>query len=182
MTRALYFNRIKQKDLNAMSVLIFLEDGLAENTLIQRPFYLALVLLFPTLVARYTGASNFRLKFVLAHQSRISCSIYGNERSITISQCNGWNQAIFTCRWQKNLNFFCTVWEDTRSTIRMAESPKFTPRTKHISLQYLHYRHFVSNGTLKINHIDTLEQTADIFTKTLDQTKFEYLRKNLCGW
>ena len=49
-----------------MSMLIFLEDELAEKTLIQRPFYLALVLLFPTLVARYTGAANFRLKIVLA--------------------------------------------------------------------------------------------------------------------
>ena len=66
MTRALYFNWIQQKGLNAMSMLIFLEDGLADNTLIQRPFYLALVLLFPTLVDRSTGAENLRLKFVLA--------------------------------------------------------------------------------------------------------------------
>ena len=66
MTRALYLNRIQQKGLNAMSMLNFLEDGLAENTLIQRPFYLALVLLFPTLVAKSTGAANFGLKFVLA--------------------------------------------------------------------------------------------------------------------
>ena len=82
----------------------------------------------------------------------------------------------------KNPNLFCTVWEDNQSTIKVAESPKFTPRTKHIALKYHHFRKFVSNGTLKINPIDTLEQTADIFTKPLDQTKFEYLRKKLCGW
>ena len=66
MTRSLYFNQIQQKGLNAMSMLILMDDGLAENTLIQRPFYLALVLLFPTLVAVSTVAANFRLKFVLA--------------------------------------------------------------------------------------------------------------------
>ena len=82
----------------------------------------------------------------------------------------------------KDPNFFCTVWEDNQSTIKVVESPKFTPRTKHIALKYHHFRKFVSNGTLNINPIDTLEQTADIFTKPLDQTKFEYLRKKLCGW
>ena len=78
--------------------------------------------------------------------------------------------------------FFCTVWEDNRSCIKVAESPKFTGRTKHIALKYHHFRQFVSNGTVKIHPIDTLEQTADIFTKPLDRTKFEYLRRKLCGW
>ena len=82
----------------------------------------------------------------------------------------------------KNTNFFCTVWEDNRSTFKVAESPKLIPLTKHIALNYHHFRLFFSNGTLKINPIDTLEQTVDIFTKTLDQTKFEYLRKKLCVW
>ena len=82
----------------------------------------------------------------------------------------------------KNTNAFCTVWEDNRSTIKVAEIPKFTSRTKHMSLKYHYFRQFVSNGTLNINPIDTLEQTVDIFTKPLDQTNFEYLRKKLCGW
>ena len=82
----------------------------------------------------------------------------------------------------KNPNLFYTIWEDNQSTIKVAEIPKFTPRTKHIALKYHHFRHFISNETLKINPIDTLEETVDIFTKPLDQTKFEYLQKNLCGW
>ena len=78
--------------------------------------------------------------------------------------------------------FFCTVWEDNRSCIKVAESPKFTPRTKHIALKYHHFRQFVSNGTVIIKPIDTLEQTADVLTKPLDGVKFAYLRKKLCGW
>ena len=78
--------------------------------------------------------------------------------------------------------FFCTVWEDNRSCIKVAESPKFTPRTKHIALKYHHFRRFVSDGTIRIHPIDTLEQTADIFTKPLDAVKFVRLRKKLCGW
>ena len=78
--------------------------------------------------------------------------------------------------------FYCKVWEDNSSCIKVAESPKFTPRTKHIALKYHHFRQFVKNGTIKNFPIDTLEQTADIFTKPLDAQKFEYLRKKLCGW
>ena len=78
--------------------------------------------------------------------------------------------------------FFCTVWEDNRSCIKVAESPKFTLRTKHIALKYHHFWQFVSNKTIQINPIDTLEQNADILTKPLDQRKFEYLQKKICGW
>ena len=68
---------------------------------------------------------------------------------------------------KSKLKFFCTVWEDNRSCIKVAESPKFTPRTKHIALKYHHFRQFVANKTVRIKPIDTLEQNADIFTKPL---------------
>ena len=82
----------------------------------------------------------------------------------------------------KTPNLFYTVLENNRSTIKVAESPKFTLPTKHVAMKYHHFRQLVSNGTLKINPIDTLEQTADTFTKPLDQTEFDYFRKKLCGW
>ena len=164
MTRALYFNRIQQKGLNAMSMLIFLEDRLAENTLIQRPFYLALVFLFP----RTTKAEYVALSMAMIDVLQFLNIMGKIKQFLPVSD--------------KNTNFFCTVWEDNQSTIKVAEIPKFTPRTKHIALNYHHFRQFVSNGTLMINPIDTLEQTADIFTKPLYQTKFDYLRKKLCGW
>ncbi len=79
-------------------------------------------------------------------------------------------------------NIFCRVWEDNHSCIKVAKSPKFTHRTKHILLKYHHFRQYVSNGTIKINPIDTREQIADIFTKPLNKKQFTYLRKKLCGW
>ena len=78
--------------------------------------------------------------------------------------------------------FFCKVWEDNQSCIKVAKSPKFTPRTKHIALKYHHFRHFVSDGTIAIEYIDTTEQTADIFTKPLPEKTFLYLRRKLMGW
>ena len=78
--------------------------------------------------------------------------------------------------------FHCKVFEDNLSCIKVAKSPKFTPRTKHIAIKYHHFRKYVSDGTVTIQHIDTKEQLADIFTKPLDEKTFTYLRLQLMGW
>jgi len=76
----------------------------------------------------------------------------------------------------------CKVFEDNRSAITIAEASKFTPRTKHIALKYHHFRRYVKEKIIQIYPISTHEQTADIFTKPLDDKTFLYLRKKLNGW
>ena len=78
--------------------------------------------------------------------------------------------------------FGCTVWEDNERFITVAKSPKFTPRTKHISIKYHHFRRFGSDETIIMNSIDTTEHIADIFTKSLGENSFCYLRHQLMGW
>ena len=79
-------------------------------------------------------------------------------------------------------DFFCQVFEDNRSTISVATSKKFTPRTKHIALKYHHFRQYVNDKSIRIQSIDTTQQIADIFTKPLDEDAFKYLRGKLVGW
>ena len=78
----------------------------------------------------------------------------------------------------------CTINEDNTSCITMAESQRFTPRTKHISLKYHWFRAHLNgpNKLLDIKYVNTKEQTADILTKPVDETTFKYLRKKLNGW
>ena len=78
--------------------------------------------------------------------------------------------------------FHCKVFEDNRSCIKVAESPRFTPRTKHIAIKYHHFRKHVSDGTIVILPISTHDQLADIFTKPLDKVTFTKLRRLLMGW
>ena len=78
--------------------------------------------------------------------------------------------------------FRCKVFEDNRSCIKVAESPKFTPRTKHIAIKYHHFRKYVADGTITILPISTTDQLADIFTKPLDRVIFVKLRRLLMGW
>ncbi|KAL7476676.1 hypothetical protein ACHAW6_002523 [Cyclotella cf. meneghiniana] len=81
-----------------------------------------------------------------------------------------------------SLKFHCRVFEDNRSCIRVAENPKFTPRTKHIAVKYHHFHKHMPDGTIKIEHKDTKDQVADIiFTKPLADSMFNYLRSKLMG-
>ena len=75
-----------------------------------------------------------------------------------------------------------TVFEDNNGALELAREPKYRPRTKHISIKYHHFREHVKEGKIKIEHVDTNEQRADIMTKPLEKSKFEYLRSLTLGW
>ena len=76
----------------------------------------------------------------------------------------------------------CRTYEDNAGAVELANNPKLRPRTKHIAIQYHHFRHYVSEGKIKVQHIDTHSQIADIFTKPLPRPQFECLRNLLLGW
>ena len=78
--------------------------------------------------------------------------------------------------------FHCKVFEDNNSLIRVAESSKFTPRTKHTVIKYNHLRKHVADNTISIFTIDTKDQLADIFTKPLERVIFRKLILLLMGW
>ncbi len=84
-------------------------------------------------------------------------------------------------------DFHITLHEDNLSAIVMAESLKFTPRTKHIAIKHHHFCSRVhtsinKSGDIKIKYISTKKQLADIFTKPLETDSFFTLPKMLSGW
>ena len=56
------------------------------------------------------------------------------------------------------------------------------PHMKHIAIKYHHIHSFSGNCDVEIQHIDTKEQIADIFTKPLDSELFRYLCYKLNSW
>ena len=90
-------------------------------------------------------------------------------------------QDLFEIKHDKPI-FHCTVWEDNESAIKVAKSPKFTPRTKHIAIKYHHFRRYVTDGTIDIRSIDTKDQIADMLTKPLSGKDFCFLCRLLMGW
>ena len=68
----------------------------------------------------------------------------------------------------------CKVFEDNIG------APKLP--TQHIAINYHHFRSFVADKKIEIEHVDTKNQIADIATKALPRVQFEILRKKLLGW
>ena len=68
---------------------------------------------------------------------------------------------------------------DNTSAISVSKNPILHSKKKHIPIKYHFLREQVSNQTVQVHYIPTTEQIADIFTKALAKTPFEYLRQKL---
>ena len=78
--------------------------------------------------------------------------------------------------------FVCKTYEDNKSCISIANDHRTRPRTKHFALKLHHFRSYIVNKTISIDHVSTTEQIADIFTKPLPRVQFERLRRKLMTW
>ena len=64
---------------------------------------------------------------------------------------------------------------DKISAIAISNNLVQHPRTKHIDVRYHFIRQHVMNGTVELHFVPSEEQTAYIFTKTLDESTFTRL-------
>jgi hypothetical protein len=64
---------------------------------------------------------------------------------------------------------------DNTSAISVSKNTVFHSKTKNIPIKYHFLREQVTNQVVKVHYISTTEQIADIFTKPLAKTPFEYL-------
>jgi hypothetical protein len=75
----------------------------------------------------------------------------------------------------EQLELYC----DNQSSMKMAENPVGHHKTKHMNLRHHYIRNQVLKGEVNLVYTPTGEQVADIFTKALGHTKFEYFRSTL---
>ena len=69
-----------------------------------------------------------------------------------------------------------TLFVDNQSAIKLIKNPEYHKRTKHIDIRYHFVREKFFEKLFNVQYIATQDQEADIFTKTLDRKRFEYLR------
>ena len=84
--------------------------------------------------------------------------------------------------WNVTPKVICKVFEDNKSCIEIATNHKTWARMKHLSVQLHHFRSYVVNKIIDIQHISTNLQMADMFTKPLSKDKFEFHRDKLMSW
>lgn len=71
------------------------------------------------------------------------------------------------------------VWCDNLSAMALASNPIFHARTKHVEVDYHFVREKVITKQILVQHVGTLDQIADIFTKPLSVARFQYLKSKL---
>ena len=72
-------------------------------------------------------------------------------------------------------HLFC----DNIGATYLCSNPVFHSRMKHIALDYHYVRQLVQLGQLRVSHISTKDQPADILTKSLSRPRFTYLRDKI---
>lgn len=74
----------------------------------------------------------------------------------------------------ENIAKMIVIFCDNQSTIKLAGSDAFRPRTKHIDVRFHHIREKIEDGTIKISYIPTGEMAADSLTKPVSGEKHNF--------
>jgi hypothetical protein len=61
-----------------------------------------------------------------------------------------------------------TLYVDNASTVKLAKSPEFHKRSKHVEVPYFFVRECYQDGRIGVKHTDGLKQLADLLTIPLD--------------
>ena len=69
------------------------------------------------------------------------------------------------------------VYYDNSSAIDISKNPVQHFKTKHIEIRYHFIRDLVERNIVTLEYIPIERQNVDIFTKSLDRSKFETLRQ-----
>jgi hypothetical protein len=73
------------------------------------------------------------------------------------------------------------LYVDNAGAVELAKDMKSCKRSRHIERRYLKVRELVADGEIKVMHVSSHENHADMFTKPLDLDPFEYHFTALSG-
>lgn len=68
---------------------------------------------------------------------------------------------------------------DNQSCIKLSKNPMFHDRSKRIDIWCHFVRECVQRGAVQLSYTPTGEQVADILTKALGKSKFDYFREKM---
>lgn len=63
------------------------------------------------------------------------------------------------------------IYADNQSAISLAEAPRLSSKTKHISISYHLLKELVAEGYIKLHYVPTAQNWADMLTKVVPRNK-----------
>lgn len=109
-------------------------------------------------------------------------------RSSTEAELVALDSAVTSTLWLQSLmqdlgypSSVTVIYQDNRSTMRMAETGRVTKRTRHIDVRYFYVKEHLDRGLFRIVYVPSEEMVADILTKPLVGLTFQSLKKLLLG-
>ena len=123
-----------------------------------------------------------------------SLILWSSKRQLTVSRPSAEAEyravanAVAECSWLRQLlqELLCEVTKatlvycDNVSAVYLAANPVHHRRTKHIELDIHFVREHVALGRVRVLHVPTDQQFADVMTKGLPTLTFEGFRSSLC--
>ncbi|KAK9058127.1 hypothetical protein SSX86_022967 [Deinandra increscens subsp. villosa] len=95
---------------------------------------------------------------------------------IAASACCGQVLWIQNQMMDYGINFMETpMYVDNTSAINISKNPVKHSKTKHIEIRYHFIRDCVEKKLIKLHHVSTENQLADLFIKAFDEARFFYL-------
>ena len=102
-----------------------------------------------------------------------------------VAVAKGLQQAIYSSYLIEEQGYprpMVTVYQDNQSAIRLIENGRSNSElTRHIEIGYYWVKNLVDRGLIEVTYCPTGEMLADIFTKPLQGTLFEYMRGKVLG-
>ena len=93
------------------------------------------------------------------------------------------NQALWLRKILTDLNLeqeeSTKILVDNQAAIAISQNPVFHGKTKHFNIKLFFLREVQKNGVVSLVYCKTEDQVADVFTKPLPVSKFEFLRTKL---
>ncbi|KAH9768805.1 hypothetical protein KPL71_011738 [Citrus sinensis] len=134
-------------------------------------------------VLRYVkGTCNFGIKFTRSKEFKLfgySDSDWGEFVAATAAV----NQALWLRKILIYLNLeqeeSTEILVDNQAAIAISQNPVFHGKTKHFNIKLFFLREVQKNGVVSLVYCKTEDQVADVFTKPLPVSKFEFFRTKL---